>query len=167
MHIDDFSKTGYYLVAEDSRLRQAQEKEFLCGDRENWNFAPVYSAFTLSIKKNHAPTRAAAEKLIRELIQDCLETNDGASGSVRVVINTDDSVFQRSSGYHIGFLRKITEEQEELINVGMERERKRRKLGSGDRFFVPDLQNASWYIWRQSGSPVVMKIRLRKKNKFC
>lgn len=143
-----------------------QKKEYLKGKVEDWSFLEIYSPFTLSLKKQHAPTRDSAERLIRELIQDSLELDDRSSGSVRVIINTDSSCYIRSSGYHVGFLKPLSAEQENQLARGMERERRRRRLGSGDRFFVPNIENASWYLWRQSGSPSVVKIRLRKKNKF-
>lgn len=130
---------------------------------EGWT---LFNGFTLSFRKKDAPNRSEAEKLICELIRDSLEEGieDGeAKTSVWIEINTDCK--ETPTGYHVAFKTPLTKKQEMLLEVGLEKHRKRRGLGNKPFFYRGSLVNPESYFWKNSGSPTEKKISLRKKRK--
>lgn len=138
-------------------------KEYLVVEKEEYKKVfQLFDGFTLSLKRSAAPNRETAERLICQLVRDCLE-EEAAKGSVTIWINTDNGL-ARSSGYHVAFDKPLSVRDSWLIERGMEIQRKRRRLGSGVHFYRGALCNAEHYFWRQSGVPSKHKIRLRKRK---
>lgn len=130
------------------------------------SFFKLYHGFTLSFRRKDAPTRTEAEKLICELIRDCLEEGielGEKKPSLWVEINTDDK--ETPTGFHIAFVNPLTTEQAYLLEIGLEKHRKRRGLGNRPFFYKGSLTNAESYFWKNTGTPSRKKISLRKKRK--
>ena len=130
------------------------------------SFYKLHHGFTLSFRRKDAPTRPEAEKLICELIRDSLEEGlkEGEKKpSLWVEINTDDK--EVPTGFHIAFVNPLTTEQTYLLEIGLEKHRRRRGLGNRPFFYKGSLTNAESYFWKNTGTPTRKKISLRKKRK--
>lgn len=148
-------------------MKWNSEKEILPAHKTIYeSFYKLYNGFTLSFRKKDAPTRTEGEKIICELIRDALEEgiNEGdKKNSLWVEINTDNK--EIPTGFHIAFASPLTNKQIYLLEIGLEKHRKRRGLGNKPFFYKGSLTDAESYFWKNSGTPTRKKISLRKKRK--